>query len=111
MDEPLSFDQRLCGALVGRQLRPDRLPTLHRGQPQFRLWGADAGFSADDIHADRFYRIHLDYGPDLIIRKAAVFVDGELISPCSGFRPETLDEFDYEPILNWCLDQTLPGSI
>ena len=108
MNEPLSFDRRLCRALVGRRLRPDQMPLVHLGQPQFRLWGADAGFSADDIHADRCYRIHLDYGPDLVIRKAAVFVDGELISPCSGFRPESLDEFDYEPILNWCLAHTLP---
>lgn len=111
MNDPVSFDQRLIHALVGRRLRPDRMPDLHQGQPQFRLWGADAGFHPDDIHADRFYRIHLEYGPDLVIRSAAVFVDGELISPCSGFRAESLDEFDYGPVLAWCLERTLPNSI
>ena len=39
-----------------------------------------------------------------------VVVEGDLISPCSGYRMEALDEFDFAPVLQWCLNQTEPSE-
>ena len=58
------------------------------------------------IHATRAYRIYVSYDETLTITDAEVVVDGELISPCSGYWSEALDEFDYPAVLSWCMKRT-----
>lgn len=105
-----TYNQKLEQALVGRKLRNDAMPIAHRGQPMFSLWGEDAGIPAGDVHNSRAYRIYPDYDETLTITGIRVVVEGEIISPCSGYRMEALDQFDYEPILNWCLARTEPAG-
>lgn len=102
----LRWNHRLRSALLGRRLLPEQLPASHRGQPMFSLWGEDAGIPEDDIHSSRAYRIYVEYDDSLTITDLWVMVDGELLSPCCGYAQEALDEFDYQPILNWCLKRT-----
>ena len=104
-----TYNNKLIQALTGRTLRPDAMPKAHALGPMFSFWGSDAGLGAGDIHASRAYRIYVEYGEDLVIRDVRVVVDGELLSPCSGYTMEALDQFDFEPVLNWCLDRTDPG--
>ena len=104
-----SYNERLRSALIGRRLRADAMPEIHRGRPMFSFWGETLGFSANDVHSSRAYRIYLDYDDSLTITAADVVVEGELISPCSGYFPEALDQFDYETVLAWCLSRTEPG--
>lgn len=108
--EPLdvAYNERLVRALIGRQLREDAMPQAHRGRPMFSFWGEELGFSGGDVHAQRAYRIYLSYDENRVITDAQVVVEGELISPCSGYFPEVLDEFDYETVLDWCMKQTRP---
>lgn len=101
-----TYNEKLIQALIGRRLRPDAMPKAHALGPMFSFWGSDAGLGAGDIHANRAYRIYVDYGGDLIIRDVRVVVDGELLSPCSGYAPEALDQFDFQPVLAWCLERT-----
>lgn len=101
-----TYNQQLVEALRGRRLRPDAMPQAHALGPMFSFWGSDAGLGSGDIHASRAYRIYVDYGADLTIRDARVVVDGELLSPCSGYAPEALDQFDFGPVLDWCLART-----
>lgn len=101
-----TYNQKLAQALTGRRLRRDRMPEAHRGRPMLAFWGEDAGIPPGDVHHHRAYRVYLDYGTDRIITGVQVVVEGELISPCSGYMPEALDAFDYEPVLAWCLAHT-----
>ena len=86
------------------------MPLAHRGLPMFSFWGEELGFSGSDVHAQRAYRIYLRYDADLVITDARVVVEGELISPCSGYFPEALDEFDYQTVLDWCMRKTQPAQ-
>lgn len=86
------------------------MPLAHRGLPMFSFWGEELGFSGGDVHAQRAYRIYLRYDADLAITDARVVVEGELISPCSGYFPEALDEFDYQTVLDWCIKKTQPAQ-
>lgn len=101
-----TYNEKLVSALLGRKLMPKHMPRSHRGRPMFSLWGEEAGIETGDIHATRAYRIYVTYDDNLTITDADVVVDGELISPCSGYWPEALDEFDYPAILRWCLRHT-----
>lgn len=101
-----TYNNKLISALLGRKLMPGRMPVSHRGRPMFSFWGEEAGMEPGDIHATRAYRIYVTYDDNLVITDADVVVDGELISPCSGYWPEALDEFDYPAILNWCIKHT-----
>ena len=102
----LSYNERLVHTLIGRQLREDAMPQAHRELPMFSFWGEELGFSGGDVHAQRAYRIYLSYNEARVITDARVVVEGELISPCSGYYPEALDEFDYQTVLDWCMDHT-----
>lgn len=86
------------------------MPLAHRGLPMFSFWGEELGFSGGDVHAQRAYRIYLRYNAGLVITDARVVVEGELISPCSGYFPEALDEFDYQTVLDWCMKKTQPAQ-
>ncbi len=103
-----SYNNQLCQSLIGRRLRENAMPRAHRGLPMFSFWGEELGFSGGDVHAQRAYRIYLRYDAELVITDAHVVVEGELISPCSGYFPEALDEFDYETVLDWCMKRTQP---
>ena len=102
-----TYNQKLRSALLGRRLQEDHMPTVHRCRPMFSFWGQDIGIPPEDIHANRAYRIYLSYDEAKTITDVEVVVDGELLSPCSGYAPETLDQFDYEPVLSWCLAHTI----
>lgn len=102
-----TYNDKLTHALVGRRLNPAFMPEAHRGRPMFSFWGEELGFSGGDVHAQRAYRIYLDYGPEKVIDSVQVVVEGELISPCSGYFPEGLDQFDYPAVLKWCMARTL----
>ncbi len=104
-----TYNRQFVSALVGRRLRPGQMPQAHRGRPMFALWGEDAGLPPGDVHFHRAYRIYLDYDESLTITQAEVVVEGDLISPCSGYMPEALDQFDLEPVLAWCMARTKPG--
>ena len=93
-----TYNERLTAALLGRRLRPDAMPRAHRGRPMFSFWGEELGFSGGDVHQTRAYRIYLDYNKNLEITGVDVVVEGELISPCSGYFPEALDAFDWEVV-------------
>lgn len=103
-----TYNQKLRAALVGRRLRPEAMPA-HLGEDWvFSLWGEDAGIPEGDIHSTRAYRIYVDYDKNLTITGVGVIVDGELLSPCCGYALEALDQFDWEPIRDWCLERTVP---
>lgn len=101
-----TYNKQLKSALLGRKLLPEYMPAIHTQRPMFSFWGGDAGIPEGDIHHNRAYRIYLRYDEALTITDVEVVVDGELLSPCSGYAMETLDEFDYEPVLSWCLAHT-----
>ena len=101
-----TYNQQLRTALLGRKLKKAYMPTVHRCRPMFSFWGSDVGIHQGDIHHSRAYRIYLTYDEALTITDVEVVVDGELISPCSGYAPEALDQFDFEPVLAWCLSHT-----
>ena len=100
-----TYNYKMANALV--RLNPAFMPEAHRGRPMFSFWGEELGFSGGDVHAQRAYRIYLDYGPEKVIDSVQVVVEGELISPCSGYFPEGLDQFDYPAVLKWCMARTL----
>lgn len=103
-------NEKLAAALIGRRLSPAYMPEIHHAGPMFSLWGEDAGIPAGDVHFHRAYRIYVRYDADLTITGARVVVEGELLSPCSGYAMEALDQFDYPAILEWCLRHTLEGK-
>ena len=90
------YNDLLISALLGRSASTPVLSTM----------GEALGFPEGDVHATRFYRIFLTRDECSTITAARVVVDGDLISPCSGYFPEVLDEFDYDAVLNWCLKNT-----
>lgn len=90
------YNDLLISALLGRTSSAPVLSTM----------GENLGFPEGDVHTTRFYRIFLTRDQGNIITDVHVVVDGDLISPCSGYFPEVLDEFDYEKVLSWCLSQT-----
>jgi len=101
-----TYNEMLRTMLIGRKVCPGHMPVVHRCRPMLSFWGADAGIPTGDIHHNRCYRIYLDYGDDRIITAVDVVVDGELLSPCSGYAYEALDEFDYDTVRDYCLSLT-----
>lgn len=104
----MTWNEKLTTFLTGRRLKEDHMPTAHLGRERFSFWGEEAGFSDGDIHAHRAYQIFIDRNEDNVITDAFVVIEGELLSPCSGFAYEELDEFDYPVILKWCQAHTAP---
>ena len=102
----LTFNNKLIAALKGRVLKADALPRAFQGAPMYEFWGEDIGFPESDMHSTQAYRIYLEYDADLRITDAWVRIDGEILSPCSGYSQEVLDQFDYKPVLDWCLAKT-----
>jgi hypothetical protein len=43
-----------------------------------------------------------------VVTGVDVVVEGELISPCSGYFPEALDRFDFDAVRDWCLSHVEP---
>lgn len=101
-----TYNELLKQALLGRKLQGAHMPVVHRCRPMFSFWGSDVGLTEGDIHTHRAYRIYVDYDEALTITDVEVVVDGELLSPCSGYAAETLDRFDYPAVLAWCLART-----
>lgn len=94
--EQQKYNDLVISALVGR-----KTATL-----TLSIMGEALGFPEGDVHATRFYRIIFTTDRQGVITTARILVDGDLISPCSGYYPEVLDAFDYEKVLNWSLSQT-----
>lgn len=92
----MDYNQALAAALKGRFCP----------HSQFSFMGSALGFSEEDVHANRFYTIFLRRSPQNQILEITVKVEGDLISPCSGYFPEILDEFDFEPVLQYCFQMT-----
>ena len=101
-----NYNLRLKNQLLGRTLLPEAMPKIHRSRPMFSFWGGDAGIPEGDVHHSRAYRIYISYNEALTITDAEVVVEGELISPCAGYTRELLHEFDYGPVLRWCMAHT-----
>lgn len=99
------YNDQLISALLGRRL----LAHSTAQAPVLRTMGDALGFPEGDVHATRFYRVFLTLDDTGCIASARITVDGELISPCSGYFPETLDEFDVRAVTDWCLSQTEPA--
>lgn len=102
----MDYNRALENALIGRSLTEQYPPKAHLGGKMFSLWGEEAGLTGNDIHSNRAYRIYIQNDEKGIITDARVVIEGELLSPCSGYAYEALDEFDYPHILNWCLART-----
>ena len=94
-----TYHIKLAEALRGRKLRVG-VPT------QLSFLGSETGISPGDIHCERLYQLWLDLDGARRITAVAVAVTGELISPCSGYAQESLDEFDYPNIRNHCISLT-----
>ena len=105
----MTWNEKLTEFLVGRRLRQDYPPSRHLGREMYALWGEDAGIGSGDIHHHRAYRIYIERAGDRITDAFPV-VEGELLSPCSGFSYEELDEFDYPAIRAWLEERTAPGE-
>lgn len=102
----MTWNDKLTQFLIGRHLREDCMPIVHLGKERFSFSGEDLGFSGGDIHARRAYQIFIERNSENLITDAFVVIEGELLSPCSGFAYEELDEFDYPIILRWCEEHT-----
>lgn len=102
----MDYNRMLESALIGRRLMEEYPPKTHLGSLRFSLWGEEAGLTGSDIHASRVYNIYIQRDDSDIITEARVVIVGELLSPCSGYAYESLDQFDYPHILNWCLART-----
>lgn len=96
----VNYNQQLRTALLGRRYHASTRSAL------ISFMGEALGFPESDVHATRFYRIFLTLDDAGIITEVRTVVDGELISPCSGYFPEVLDEFDFEPVKARCLSLT-----
>ena len=94
-----TYHIKLAQALRGRKLRINCPKTLS-------FLGAEAGIAPGDIHHERLYQIWFDLDQGRRITAVAVAVTGALISPCSGYAQEALDEFDYPSILAYCMTLT-----
>lgn len=94
-----TYHIKLAAALRGRKLRsecPEMLAFL----------GAQAGIDAGDVHHEWLYQIWFDLDQARRITAVAVAVTGALISPCSGYAQEAMDEFDYPSVLAYCMTWT-----
>ena len=113
MDIPdQTWNDALRQALIGRRPRSESMPEARSGRPMYAFWGEDLGFSAGDVHKDRAYRIYLAFDERGCIADVDTVVEGELISPCSGWFREALDAFDFQAVRDWCLDRTeLPEGL
>ncbi len=89
--------------LLGRILRPEARCVSQWGRPMLSAMGWELGFPEGDVHRDRSYRVYLTLDEARRIVEAEFQVEGDLISPCSGYFPEKLDQFDYNTILSWVL--------
>ena len=96
-----TYNIKLADALRNRVLRADAPATL-------RFLGAEAGIAPGDIHHERFYELWFELDEARRITALAVRVTGDLISPCSGYALESLDQFDYPTVLEHCLRHTSP---
>ncbi len=105
MDVDYSYNDRLVSELIGHRLREDCSPRVYRGSPVLEFWGEEVGFPESDIHSTQAYRIYLEYDAGRVITDAWVQIDGEILSPCSGYSQEVLDRFDYAPVLAWCRER------
>ena len=99
-----TYHIRLADALRGRVL-PEGVPD------HLSFLGSEAGIPPGDVHHERLYQLWLDLDDDRRITALAACVAGALISPCSGYMEEALDEFDYPAVLAWCLTHTLPVDV
>ena len=89
------FEDRLKEQLLGRVLKnPERR--------KHSVFGSDLGFGEGDIHHLRIYQLEIACDKAGVLEDIQVGVVGELISPCSGYAMEPLDEFDWQALLNWC---------
>ena len=102
----MDYQEKLKAEIIGRRLIPSCMPSPHQGKPMFSFWGETLGFHGADVHSTRAYRLYIEYDGDNIIRDLELVIEGELISPCSGYYREPLDEFDYPALLDWCLNHT-----
>lgn len=102
----MDYNRMLETALTGRYLMEEYPPHTHLGSRRFTLWGEEAGLTGSDIHSSRVYNIYIQTDDTGVITEARVVIEGELLSPCSGYAYEALDEFDYPHILAWCLART-----
>lgn len=91
----MMFEENLTRALLGRRLsRP--LRTSHH------IYGSELGFGEGDVHHLRIYQLELTPDSNGALAELRISVVGDLISPCSGYTTERLDEFDWQPLLAWC---------
>ena len=98
--------QQLRAALIGRRLHPDFPPQKHCLGYMLSFWGEEAGMTGGDIHRHWNYRLYLKFDDANIITDINLVIEGELLSPCSGYSYETLDAQDYPAVLQWCLAHT-----
>lgn len=93
----MMFEEKVKQALVGKTMAdPERT--------RIAVFGSDLGFGEGDIHHLRIYQMELACDEAGVLRDLRVSVVGELISPCSGYATEPLDEFDWQPLLDWCVN-------
>ena len=90
------FEEKVTQALLGR-------PLTQPWRTKVNLYGSDLGFGEGDIHHLRIYQLELTTDSEGKLKELWIGVVGELISPCSGYAMESLDEFDWQPLLQWCL--------
>lgn len=103
-----NYNDTLISVLPGRKLREEYISPARPLSGLISFMGEALGFPEGDVHATRFYRIFLTLDGNRIITDARIVVDGDLISPCSGYFPETLDEFDHQAVIARCLSATEP---
>ncbi len=103
-----NYNARLIRALTGRRLHPDYPPQDGKLGPMLTFWGSEAGLTGGDVHQNWNYRIYVRFGADRVITGGYVVIEGDLLSPCSGYSYEALEALDYPAVLNWCLRHTLP---
>lgn len=101
-----SYNEKAVSALLGRKLKEELISPARPRSGLISFMGQALGFSEGDVHATRFYRVFLTLGDDRTILDARILVDGDLISPCSGYFPEVLDEFDHRAVIDHCLSKT-----
>ena len=102
-----NYEAMIRKQLLGRMLRPEAGSMSQWGRPMLSSMGWELGFPEGDVHRDRSYRVYLTLDEGRRIVDAELRVEGDLISPCSGYYPEMLDEFDYGMILSWVLASTI----
>ena len=93
------FEEKVTQALLGR-------PLTQPWRTKVNLYGSDLGFGEGDIHHLRIYQLALTPDSEGNLKALWIGVVGELISPCSGYFPEVLDEFDHRAVIDHCLSKT-----